>query len=74
MLPDDLESTNLEDQFWQHSPIPSGIIERDPSEKALNSNNDKAPTKVLKSLSVPRLIVNLPPIPLAKREEFSGSK
>jgi hypothetical protein len=60
----------LEDQFWQHSPIPSGIIEGDPSEEALDSDDDEEPTGVLESLPAPRLTVNLPPIPLAEREEF----
>jgi hypothetical protein len=65
-----LELTNLEDQFWQHSLILSGIIEDDPFEKALDLDDDKVFTKVLESFPVPRLTVNLLFIPLAEREEF----
>jgi hypothetical protein len=70
ILLDDLESTNLKNQFWQHSFIPSGIIEKDLSEKAYDLDDDKAPTEVLESLLALKLIIDLPFIPLAKREKF----
>jgi hypothetical protein len=69
-LLDDLKLTNLKNQFWQHSPIPFGIIEKNLSEKAFNLNDNKKPTKVLKSLSTPKLTVNLPSILLVKQKKF----
>jgi hypothetical protein len=68
ILLDDLELTK--DQFWQYSSILSGIIEGDPSDKALDLDDDEATTEILESLPAPRLTVNLPFISLAEREEF----